>query len=159
MKEISAEQLKEMEKGEGKGIQQAMYSWFLTREERGTLTVKVQNPAVTNATLSKLGISEQNYEEFTPIELAEKLGVDAIIMGTFETNKPMSEGASIVLGALFGFFGSTNKAVLNLYIYNAEDGETLVNYHKAVNGSIGSSTEDLVNRLMRKASRRIAYTK
>jgi hypothetical protein len=71
----------------------------------------------------------------------------------------MSEGASLVLGALFGFWGSTNKAVINLSIHNGTDGELLINYNKGVSGSLGSSTEDLINTLMRKASRRISYSK
>jgi hypothetical protein len=86
------------------------------------------------------------------------LEVDAIIMGSFETNKPMSEGASLALGLLSGFYGSTNKAVLNMSIYDAEDGLQIANYNKAISGSMGSSTEDLINILMRKASRRISYT-
>ena len=44
-------------------------------------------------------------------------------------------------------------------IYNAADGEILANYNKKVRGSIGSDNDDLVNIIMRKASRRIAYTK
>ena len=90
--------------------------------------------------------------------MADILGVDAVIMGTFETNKPMSEGASLALGLLVGFYGSTNKAVLNMSVYHGEDGLLLANYNKAVSGSIGSSTEDLINILMRKASRRLSYT-
>ncbi len=159
MKEMTTEQLNKMEISEGEGIQSALYSWFLRREKRGTLTVKVQDISITNAKLKKAGITIDNYQEYTPSELAKLLEVDAIIMGTFETTKPMSEGASVALGLLVGFYGSTNKAVLNLFIYNAKDGELLVNYNKAVAGSIGSSTDDLVNKLMRKASRRIAYTK
>ena len=159
MKEITPEQLDRMEKAEGEGIQSAMYSWFLKREKRGTLTVKVQDPATTNAKLKKTGITIENYEEYTPSELAKILEVDAIVMGRFETNKPMSEGASVALGLLVGFYGSTNTAIINLSIYNAIDGELLINYNKSVSGSMGSSTEDLINTLMRKASRRIAYTK
>ncbi len=159
MKDITPEQLDRMEKAEGESIQSALHSWFLKRDKQGSLTVEVQPPAITNAKLNQAEIDEDNYEEYTPGELAEILGVDAIIMGSFETNKPMSEGASVALGVVFGFYGATNKAVLNLYIYNAEDSDILVNYHKGVKGSIGSSTEDLINRLMRKASRRIAYTK
>lgn len=159
MKDITPEQLSKMEKAEGEGIQSAMYSWFLKREKRGDLSVKLQDISTTNALLKKSGITIENYEEYTPKELATIMGVDAIIMGTFETTKPMSEGASVALAVLVGFYGSTNKAVINLFIYNAEDGEVLVNYHKAISGSIGSSTEDLVNILMRKASRRVSYTK
>ena len=159
MKDISPEQLQKMEKSEGEGIQSAMYSWFLKREKRGELSVKIQDINTTTAKLKKAGITIDNYEDFTPIELADVLEVDALIMGTFETTKPMSEGASIALAVLVGFYGSTNKAVMNLFIYNAFDGALLVNYNKAISGSIGSSTDDLVNVLMRKASRRVSYTK
>ena len=71
----------------------------------------------------------------------------------------MSEAASVALGLLIGFFGNTNSAVINLSIYNAIDGELLVNYNKKVRGTIGSDNDDLINTIMRKASRRIAYTK
>ncbi len=158
MKNISTEQLDKMEKSEGESVQMGFYSWFLKREKRGQLTVKVQDPNKTNALLKRNGITYENMKDYTPEEIAKLLEVDALVSGTFETNKPMSEGASIVLGALIGFWGSTNKAVMNMYIHNAADGEVLINYNKALNGTIGSSTEDLINILLRKASRRIAYT-
>lgn len=159
MRDISTEQLARMEESEGYSIQSAMYSWFLKREKRGSLTVKVQSPTETNAKLKKAGVNYANFEEFTPVELANILNVDAVIMGTFETNKPMSEAASVALGILVGFRGNTNEAILNLSIFDRKGGDLLVNYNKAVSGSMGSSTENLINVLMRKASRRIAYTK
>lgn len=159
MKDITPEQLDRMEKAEGESIQSAMYSWFLKRKKRGTLSISVQNPATTNAKLKKSGITSENFENYTPSELADILEVDAIIMGTYETNKPMSEGASVALGLLIGFWGTTSSATINMSIYNAADSEILVNYNKKVRGSIGSDNDDLVNIIMRKASRRIAYTK
>lgn len=151
MRDITPEQLEKMEKSEGESIQSAMYSWFLKRKKRGKLKVDVQNPATTNAKLKKAGVTLENYENYTPSELAKILEVDSIIMGTFETNKPMSEGASIALGLLVGFWGATNSATINLSIYNATDGELLVNYNKKVGRSIGSDNDDLVNIVMRKA--------
>ena len=160
MKDMSGEQLQRIEKAEGEGIQSAMYSWFLKRKKRGDLqNIEVQDPKVTTALLRRNDISYDNITDYTPQELAQILGVDALISGEFETNKPMSEGASIVLGALFGFFGSTNTALMNMSVHNGTDGVLLWNYNKQVRGSIGSNTEDLVNILMRKASRRLAYTK
>ncbi|MEQ5791792.1 hypothetical protein J4E06_12055 [Muricauda sp. NFXS6] len=159
MKDISPEKLKRMEESEGESIQMAMHSWFLQRKKRGTLKVDVQSPYTTNAKLKKAGVTFENYDTFTPLELAKILKVDAIIMGTFETNKPMSEEASVVVGLLVGFWGPTHSATINLNIYNAQDGELLVNYNKKVRGSLGSDNDQLVNRVMRKASRRIAYTK
>ena len=71
----------------------------------------------------------------------------------------MSEGASAVFGVLIGFWGSTNSAVVNMSVHNAADGVLLWNYNKKVRGSLGSGPEDLINILMRKASRRLSYTK
>ena len=158
MKSMTVEQITKLEEAEGLSVQNAMHSWFLKREKRGTLKTTFMDPVTTNAILRRERITFENYDQFTPQDMADILGVDAVIMGTFETNKPMSEGASLALGLLVGFYGSTNKAVLNMSVYHGEDGLLLANYNKAVSGSIGSSTEDLINILMRKASRRLSYT-
>lgn len=158
MKSMTNEQIIKMEEDEGMSIQSAMYSWFLKREKRESQKVSVLDPITANAKLKKMGITQSNFADYTPDELANILEVDAVMMGTFETNKPMSEGASVALGLLLGVYGPTNKAVINLSIYNATDGVLLVNYNKGISGSMGSSTEDLINILMRKASRRISYT-
>ena len=160
MKDMTTEQLHRLEKAEGEGIQTAMYSWFLKRKKRGKLqAIEVQDPKVTTALLKRNEIDYDNITEYTPQELAQLLEVDAVISGEFETNKPMSEGASAALGILIGFWGSTNNAVINMSVHNAADGVLLWNYNKKVRGSLGSSPEDLINILMRKASRRLAYTK
>ena len=159
MKDITPEQLDRMELAEGEGIQNAMHSWFLKRKKRGSLLVDVQTPNVTRAKLLKAGITRELLPAYEPKELCEILGVDGIIMGTFETNKPMSQGAAIAVGLLFGVAGATEKAVVNMSVYEAENGELMCSYMKNLSGGMGSSTEDLINILMRKASRRIAYTK
>lgn len=156
MKEITPEQLKDMELGEGMAIQNSMYTWFLNRQKRGDLLIEVQDPSKTNALLLKSDITD--LARYTPEELAAILGVDAIITGHFETDKPMSDGASIALGLIVGFWGSTNAATINMSVKNGSDGQLLWNYNKRVAGSLGSSTDTLINTLMRKASRRLAYT-
>ena len=148
-----------MEARESSDIQYAMYSWFLKRKQQGKLWVDIQDVTTTNAILEENGISYSNIGKHKASKIAELLGVDALIRGTFETNKPMSDGASIAIAALFGVFASSNKATINMFIHNAEDGKVLVNYNKGVAGSIGSSTDQLINIIMRKASRRIPYTK
>lgn len=160
MKDMTDEQLHKLEKAEGESIQTAMYSWFLKRKKRGKLLkLNIQDPKETTALLKRQNISYDNITDYTPKELAEMLNVDAVISGDFETNKPMSEGASVALGLLVGFWGSTNSAVMNMSVHNANDGVLLWNYNKKVRGGLGSSPEDLINILMRKASRRLAYTK
>ncbi|MEQ9301472.1 MAG: hypothetical protein RIF33_23035 [Cyclobacteriaceae bacterium] len=152
-------QLENMEQNESLNIQQSMYSWFLKRKQAGDMWVNIQDVSTTNALLAKKDVTYENIEEFTPVEIAEILEVDAIIKGTFDTNKPMSDGASMALGLVVGFYGSTNLATINMFVHDAKDGKVLVNYYKGVAGSVGSSTDQLINKVMRKASRRIPYTK
>ncbi len=159
MKELKEGQLEEMQQNESYDIQQSMYSWFLKRKQQGKLWVEVQDVNKTNSLLKKEGISYSNIKGFTAKEIAAILDVDAIISGRFETSKPMSDGVSVALGLLVGFYGATSRATIDMFIYNADDGKVLINYNKAVSGSIGSSTDGLINTIMRKASRRIPYTK
>ncbi|AVR47403.1 hypothetical protein C7S20_09595 [Christiangramia fulva] len=155
MKELSEEQFADIQKNEGFSVQNSMYSWFLNRKKRGSLKVDVQDPKKTNVLLLQNNI---DLKAVTSEQLAQILGVDAVITGTFETDKPMSDGASIALGLLVGFWGATNTATINMSVNNGTDGELLWNYNKKVAGSLGSNNDALINTLMRKASRRLGYT-
>ena len=158
LKDFTSEQMEEMNRNESLDVQNAMYSWFLTRKKRGDLLVDVQNPARTNALLKKNGIDIYNLAEYLPSELGNILGVDAVISGTLETSKPMSNAAAIGLAVFTGGLFATSMATLNMDITNVADDELVVNYNKKVKGSLGSDSQDLINILMRKVSRRIPYT-
>ena len=90
----------------------------------------MQTPNVTKAKLMKEGITLELLPAYEPKELCHILGVDAIIMGTFQTNKPMSQGGAIAISVLFGVGGSTEKAVLNMSIYEGKEGELMCSYMK-----------------------------
>ena len=125
---MTEQEFKKLEINEGKSVQSAMYSWFLKRKKRGDMTtIEIQDPSKTTALLGKKGISQENQKNYTSEELAKILEVDAVISGTFRTNKPMSEGASLALGLLVGVWGSTNTATINMNVNNAEDGILLWN--------------------------------
>ena len=140
-------------------IQKGMHSWFLARQKRGELRAKIQTPARTNALLKRAGVDIFAADEYLPSELGEILGVDCIVMGSFETSKPMSSAASLGLGLLTGGFGSTQAALANIDFYDTRDDELVVNYLKKIKGGLGSDSQDLINVLMRKVTRRIPYTK
>lgn len=159
LKDFTPEQIIQMGKDEALDIQKGMQTWFLTRKKRGTLKAKVQTPLRTNALLKKAGIDMHSASDLLPSELGKILGVDCVVMGTFETSKPMSDAAGIAIAALFGSLMSTNNAVCNLDFYDTRDDELVVNYLKKISGSLGSDSQDLINILMRKATRRIPYTK
>lgn len=157
LKDFTPEQIVQMGKDEALDIQKGMHSWFLTRKQRGEFTGNIQNPTQTNALLLKSDLDIHDLAAYTPQELGEILGVDCVVMGNFETSKPMSNGAAIGL-ALIGFAGATSSATCNMDFYDTRDGELVVNYLKQIKGSIGSNSQDLINILMRKVTRRIPYT-
>jgi hypothetical protein len=159
LKDFTPEQIIEMGKNEALDIQKGMHSWFLTRKKRGSLLVEIQTPARTNALLKKNGIDIHSYDEYLPSELGKILGVETIITGSYETSKPMSNGAAIGLAVLTGGMFATNSATMNMDFFSTTDDELVVNYLKKVKGSLGSDAQDLINVLMRKVSRRIPYTK
>lgn len=159
LKDFTSEQVIEMGKNEALDIQKSMYTWFLTRKKRGTLLVEVQNPTTTNALLKKNGIDIHSYSDYLPSELGKILGVETVITGTFETSKPMSNAAALGLAVFTGAFMSTNSATMNMDFTSTTDNELVVNYLKNVRGALGSDSQDLINTLMRKVSRRIPYTK
>lgn len=154
-KEFTQEQMLEMSKNEALGIQKATYNWFLKRD----LKAQLQDPLKTNELLIKNGIDIHDYDTHTPTELGAILGVETIVSGTFETTKLLSNGVVVGLAVLTGYFGPTNSTTLNMDFKSTTDNELVVNYHKNIRGSVGSNMQDQIDKLMRKVSRRIPYTK
>lgn len=153
-------QLERMQNEESLNIQQSMYSWLLKRKQQGNMWVGVQDVSTTNALLAKKEITYANIDQFTPTEIAEILGVDAVIEGAFTISQLMLDATSITIGITTGIYGlPTKKATLNMFIYNAENGRVLVSYSKTISGTAGSSNDQLINVMMRKVTRRIPYTK
>tara|TARA_X000000950_G_scaffold235322_1_gene285699 strand:+ start:246 stop:878 length:633 start_codon:yes stop_codon:yes gene_type:complete len=159
LKDFTPEQIIEMQYSEALDIQKGMHTWFLTRKKRGQSKLKVLSPIKTNSMLKKAGIDIHNYQDLLPSEIGEILGVDCIVIGSFETSKPMSDAAAVAVGVLLGGLGSTQTAVCNMDFYDTRDDELIVNYNKKVKGGLGSDAQDLINVLMRKVTRRIPYTK
>lgn len=155
LKDFTKEQIVEMNKAEAIDIQRSLFSWFLKREHN----LDVLSIYNTNIELTKAGIDIHNLSSYTPSDLGKILNVDLVIMGTFESSKPMSDLAGAALLVLLGgSYFSTQNAVVNMDFYNTEDNELVVNYYKQVNGHLGSDSQDMINRLMRKVTRRIPYT-
>lgn len=149
------EQLKRAAEADVYTFQQDMYSWMLRRKQQGRLRgLEVLDPQTTNAKLEKAGYTSDS-RVYTPSELAEMLNVDAVITSNFNTVKPMSEGAAIAVGVLFGTWGTTRQTTANLSLHDPYEG-MIWNYDWVASGTFASS-EALVNGLMRNASRRMPY--
>ncbi|SRR5579871_9899 len=156
-KKYTANQVLDMEQKTGYDIQDKMYSWFLRRSEKYHYTVTFQDVSRTNALLKQAGIEYNDLIAKDRAELAKILGVDAVIQNRTQMDKPISTGGAIVLAAVIGFGATTNHVTTTINIHDGKSGNLLWKYDYEASGSLGSSTDNLVDALMRNASKKFPY--
>lgn len=157
MERMTPEQFSQLQKDEGIAVQSAILSYFLKRKEQHDFKISFQDMNTTNALLAKNNVNQSNIDTFTPKELAEILQVDAVVNGILMTDKPMSDGASLAMGLLVGFYGATNSGKCTININDGATGDLLWKYDKTLSRSLGSDTNTIINAMMRKASRQLPY--
>lgn len=154
----SAEQLRSMQISTALDYQQRIYAWLLRRNQQHPYTVTFQDVSQTNALLRQANLTDEDMRTHAPQEMAKLLGVDAVMTTSIRTSKPMSDGAAVAVGLLVGAWGATNQADITVNIHEAEAGKLLWKYNFLAAGSVGSSSESIVNALMRNASKKFPYT-
>ncbi|MDN3605889.1 hypothetical protein [Kaistella yonginensis] len=156
-KNFSAEANKEQERKMSQSIQASMYTFLLRKRDK--YSVSFQDVDKTNILLKRAGLLDK-LDETTKDELAAILGVDAIVGGNYEIEQTKSEAGAIATAVLFGGFGGkTGTGTLTLTINDGKDGELLWRFFKTLDDSIATSTDDVVERMMRKVSRNFPYDK
>lgn len=157
-KNTSAEQQRDMESKSALDFQEKIYAWLLRRSQQRGYTVQFQDVRQTTARLRESNIPFNELRTHTPQELAKLLGVDAVLTTSVHTSKPMSDGAAVAVGLLVGAWGATNQANITVNINEAEAGKLLWKYDFVAAGSVFSSSESIVDALMRNASKKFPYT-
>ena len=168
MQKPGSKELAENEKREGYRYQKSMYAWFNIRLKDRKIDLDVLDTTQTNAMLRAAGYKNIDYQRVTPGKLAKALDADAVVVGrialysrvdsrlmTLFVPDPVEvDVGSVVFGS--GNFSSPYTFYLDLRIFNADDGELLFRYERSVSGS---SPQDMKDKLLRKASRKIPYMK
>lgn len=156
-KNFSAEANRDQEVKMAKSIQSSMYTFLLRKSE--TYSVSFQDIDRTNILLKRAGIDEK-LDETTKEEIAKILGVDAVISGTFEQEQSKTEAGAIASAVLFGGLGGkTGSGTLTMTINNGANGDLMWRFMKTMDDNIASSTDDLIENMMRKVSRNFPYLK
>ncbi|TKK67788.1 hypothetical protein FC093_13645 [Ilyomonas limi] len=138
-------------------LQSSMYTFLLRKG--GKYSCTFQDVERTNALLKKAGVYDR-LDEMTQDSVCQILGVDAVIKAKYAYEKTASEGAAIAKTVLFGSLGSkTGSGGLTMQIYNGTDGDLLWRFYKAMNDDVMSSTDELIERMMRKVARNFPYDK
>ncbi|CAN5424636.1 hypothetical protein BH23BAC1_BH23BAC1_35340 [soil metagenome] len=159
MQSMSQEAYNQILLDEGKAVQNALYTYFLKEKGKDGFIVSFQDISKTNTILTRNFVDEVNIYSYTMEELSELLGVDGIISGILQTDKPMSDGASVAMGLLIGYYGNTNSGKCTINVHDGQKGKLLWKYEKTLSRSLGSDTNTIINAMMRKASRKFPYSK
>lgn len=155
------DQLKEMEIDQAKQVQNHIEIMLLDRNMR----VKVQSANITNSSLKKANIDLSMINNYDVREVAKILGVDAVIMGVFETENQMSDKAATAIDigkrlertVLNSSFGSsistiTNKAFCNINLYEAQNGDRLWSMTSTVDSKRGETIHDIIEKSLKTLS-------
>lgn len=156
-KDFDLQANQDKEKAMATSIQSSMYTFLLRKSDN--YSVEFQDIDKTNILLKKAGMYTK-LDEYTKDEIAKTLGVDAIISGLYETEQTRSEGGAIVTTVLFGGLGSkTGSGSLTMMVNDGTSGDLLWRFYKSMSDNIFISTDNLIDRMMRKVSRNFPYSK
>ena len=153
-KKDNPEALKEQQKTESLNFHKAMYAWMQKRNMQGKIRVQILDVETTLAKLKQAGFPEK---PLTPGEICEILEVDGLISSNYSMTRPISEGAALAAGLLVGAWMPTNEVAVSVSIHDGKQKKLIWNFDHKYSGSIGSTPANLVNQLMRKASKKMPY--
>ena len=170
MKKLEPEDLIKIEKAEGEAAQRALFSYFLEQKAKDSIKVSIQHITKTNALLAEMGWTNDTYRSKNMTDICRKLKVDGVITGTVITSKLLSDEAAAGLLALniigaIGTLGAsgidgpgpTNKGTCTINIHDSKTGELLWQYEKILSRGMGSTTQSVINTMMRKVSKKFPY--
>ncbi len=155
--EISRNELKRLEEKEGYAVQNALETYFSKRKRKKKFSVEFQNTKNTNAILAQKNITYENIDVYTIKQLSEILEVDGIISGNMDINILLSKGVPTEFSFLDYFLGDSNYGRIGIKISDGASGKLLWKYEKKINKKTGKNTNDLIDRMMKLATRKFPY--
>ena len=155
--DISKNELKQLKEKEGYAVQNALETYFSKRKRKKKFSVEFQNTKNTNAILAQNKISYENIDVYTIKELSEILKVDGIISGNMDLNILLSKGVPTEFSFMDFFLGDSNYGRIGIKISDGDSGKLLWKYEKKINKKTGKNTNDLIDQMMKLASRKFPY--
>ena len=155
--EVMKGELERRKEMEGYAVQNALETYFSKRKKKKKFSVDFQNTNNTNAILAKNNITYENIDVYTTKELSTILEVDGIISGNLDLNILLSKGIPDDSSFLDYFLGDSNYGRIGIKISDGTTGKLLWKYEKEINKKSGKNTEDLIDRMMKLATRKFPY--
>lgn len=156
---VNRNELLDLAKKEGYAVQNALETYFSKRKKRKKFNVDFQNIEDTNAILAQNGITYENLDIHTIKQLCKILEVDGIISGNLNLNILLSKGVPTNFSLLDYFSGDANYGRIGVKVSDGGSGKLLWKYEKAITKKTGKNTTELIDRMMKLASRKFPYDK
>jgi hypothetical protein len=156
---VSRAELSKLEEKEGYAVQNALETYFGRGRKKKKFSVEFQNTDNTNAILSQNSITYDNIDTYTIRELSKFLGVDGIISGNLDLNILLSEGVPSEFSFIDYILGDASYGRIGIKISDGDTGKLLWKYEEAINKKSGNNTDDLIDKMMKKATRKFPYDK
>ncbi|PTX62637.1 hypothetical protein C8N46_10232 [Kordia periserrulae] len=156
-KTYSEAQIAELEEREGVAVQQALESYFLDRKRKKKLKIEFQDIKTTNRLLKKAEITIEDLDIYAPQELCKILKVDAIVSGSLTSRLLISEEVDTSFDLITYLKGKSDYGKIIIKLSNKDTGKLLWRYEKIINRKSGKNTKNIINKMMRIASRKFPY--
>lgn len=156
---VSNREQDRLEEKEGYAVQDALETYFGRGRKRKKFSVSFQNSEDTNALLLQNDISYSTIDRYTIKELAGILGVDGIISGNLDVNVLLSDGVPAEFSFLDYILGDANYGRIGIKISDGNTGKLLWKYEQEITRKSGKNTDELIDKMMKKAARKFPYDK
>ena len=153
------EESKRLEEIEGYAVQDALEIYFGRGKKKKKFSVEFQNIKNTNAILSRNNINYSNIDTYTIKELSKLLEVDGIVSGNLDLNILLSQGIPAEFSILDYLTGDANYGRIGIKISDGATGKLLWKYENEITKKSGKNTDDLIDKMMKKATRKFPYDK
>jgi hypothetical protein len=157
--EFSGKDLNQLEQREGYAVQDALETYFGRGKKKKKFTVDFQNIKNTNAILAQKNITYKNIDTYTIKQLSEILSVDGIVSGNLDVTILLSEGIPSSFSFIDYILGDANYGRIGIKVSDGKTGKLLWKYEKVINKKSGKNTTDLIDGMMKKATRKFPYDK
>lgn len=156
---ISQEEKKGLEQKEGYAVQDALEIYFSKRKKKKKFSVEFQNTKNTNATLAQNNINYSNIDIYSIKDLCKILNVDGIISGNIDLNVLLSDGIPSDFSFIDYILGEADYGRIGIKISDGESSKLLWRYEKKINKKSGKNTQDLIELMMKQATKKFPYDK
>lgn len=156
---LTKDEQQQLAEHEGYAVQDALETYFSLRKKRKKFNVDFQNTDNTNAILAQNNIKYDNIDVYTVKDLCKILDVDGIISGNLDLNILLSKGVPTDFNFLDYFNGNANYGRIGIKISDGDTGKLLWKYEQQINKKTGKNTTELIDRMMKLASRKFPYDK